>query len=122
MNLTTRKATVTFTGTSNTTGVAAAYKWYRNGVAIVGATASSYTLLTTDTNKSITVVVIYSKAGFTSKLSGPVPGQLVNGFTQGEPAVIVGTVAVGNSIKCVPPLYYKADGSPYWSFRWARRR
>jgi hypothetical protein len=122
VNLSTRKATITFTGTAVTTGLATTYKWYRNGAAISGATASSYTLLATDTNKSINVVVTLTKPGFTSYpypiptvAFGPAqagPGLLVNGFTQAEDAVIVGTPAVGNTLNCVPPLYYRADTSP----------
>lgn len=41
------------------------YRWMRNGVAIAGATASTYTLTTSDAGRSITVQVTGSKSGYT---------------------------------------------------------
>ncbi|WP_427018368.1 carboxypeptidase regulatory-like domain-containing protein [Pseudarthrobacter sp. P1] len=51
--------------------VALAYQWKRAGVAIAGATASTYTLTSADVGKTITVTVTGSKAGYatTSKTS-----------------------------------------------------
>ena len=47
-------------------GVKLAYKWYRSGVAIKGATKASYKLTKTDLAKKITVSVTATKVGFTT--------------------------------------------------------
>ena len=47
-------------------GVKLAYKWYRSGVAIKGATKASYKLTKTDVAKKITVSVTATKVGFTT--------------------------------------------------------
>lgn len=47
------------------------YQWYRSGVAIAGATASTFTLSSTDLGKKMTVKIIGRKSGYlaTSKTS-----------------------------------------------------
>jgi putative cell wall-binding protein/peptidoglycan/xylan/chitin deacetylase (PgdA/CDA1 family) len=42
------------------------YQWKRNGVAITGATASTYTLTSTDIGKTITITVTGTKTGYTT--------------------------------------------------------
>jgi hypothetical protein len=120
LNLSTRKATVTFTGTAGTPSLTKTYQWYRNGVAISGATASSFVLATTDTNKSITVRVRLSRTGFTTYTypasAGQSVGILVNGLSQAEPIYVTGgndltSGSVGQTLSCVAPFYYRADGS-----------
>jgi hypothetical protein len=116
INLTTRKATISFTGATITPSVVTTYQWYRNGVAIPYATTWTYVLAATDTNKSISVVIRLSKAGFTTYQFAATPGQLVNGFSQGEGVAVTGgtdstTGAVGQTLSCVAPLYYLANGS-----------
>jgi hypothetical protein len=112
INLTTRKATVTLSDTPATTGTTTTYQWYRNGAKISGATAKTFVLATSDTDKSITVVVKLTRSGFTTHTY---PALLVNGFTSGEPPAISGgtsatTADVGQELACVAPLYYKANG------------
>ena len=55
---------VNATLTANVSGVSGtgtpSYKWLRNGVAITGATASTYTVIDADRTKDITVTVEYS--------------------------------------------------------------
>ena len=53
-------------GTWGPSPVTKTYQWKRNGVAITGATASTYTLKTADAGKVITVTVKGSKTGYTS--------------------------------------------------------
>jgi hypothetical protein len=51
------------------------YQWYRDGLAIPGATHSSYTLTNSDRAKRITVELSASRAGYMVKLEhilGPV--------------------------------------------------
>lgn len=71
------------------TGVTVGYQWFRNDVAIENATSSSYTLLPRDFQKSITVKVTGSAAGY-------------NPETTSSAAV---TVAAGSlNLKAVPSL------------------
>ena len=49
-----------------TPSAAFTYVWKRNGVAISGATASTYTLKAADAGKVITVTVKGSKTGYTA--------------------------------------------------------
>jgi hypothetical protein len=55
------------TGTWNITGLSYGYQWYRSGVAIPGATASSYLLAGADYASELTVAVTASKAFYTSE-------------------------------------------------------
>jgi flagellum-specific peptidoglycan hydrolase FlgJ len=54
------------TGTWKPSGVSFSYQWYRNGKAISGATASSYTLAKKDSGTTIKVKVTGKKAGYTA--------------------------------------------------------
>jgi hypothetical protein len=54
------------TGTWNTTGLSYGYQWYRGGVAIPGATASSYLLIGPDYATELTVRVTAAKAFYTT--------------------------------------------------------
>ncbi|MDQ0864836.1 hypothetical protein [Arthrobacter globiformis] len=49
-----------------TAGATLKYQWYRSGVAIVGATASKYTLGAADLGKTMKVRVTGSKLGYTT--------------------------------------------------------
>lgn len=53
-------------GTWSPSPVTLSYQWLRNGVAISGATASTYKLTSTDKGKRITVKVTGTKAGYTT--------------------------------------------------------
>ncbi len=53
-------------GTWTPSTVTKSYQWKRNGVAISGATASTYTATATDSGKVITVTVKGSKTGYTT--------------------------------------------------------
>jgi hypothetical protein len=70
-------------------------RWYRNGVAISGATASTYEITPTDRGKDITFQLTASKAGFTSltRTSAAVHIPLV--FTRTVTPTITGTAKAG---------------------------
>jgi hypothetical protein len=53
------------TGTWNTTGLTYSYQWYRSGVAIPGATASTYQLQAMDLGEEVTVGVQAAKTFYT---------------------------------------------------------
>ena len=56
-----------------TSGVKKTYVWYRDGVAITSATASTYTLKPSDAGKEITVRITGARSGYakSSTLSLP---------------------------------------------------
>lgn len=53
-------------GTWGPAPVTLSYQWFRAGVAITGATASTYALTTTDRGKTLTVRITGTKTGYTS--------------------------------------------------------
>ncbi|MFE4227271.1 hypothetical protein ACFRJ8_05225, partial [Arthrobacter sp. NPDC056886] len=72
----TAKVGSTLTPTSGTWSpapVALTYQWYRSGVAITGASLSSYKLTASDIAKTVTVRVTGKKAGFTTTSKTSVP-------------------------------------------------
>lgn len=70
-----KKLTAT-AGTWSST-VTTAYRWLRNGVAISGATSSSYTLTAADAGKKISVRVTASKTGYTTATATSTPTAVV---------------------------------------------
>jgi hypothetical protein len=109
-NTTLHTMSVSFSGTPTvpaSDGFTKTYKWYREGVVAPISTASTYNLAVADTGKEVTLVVTLSLTGFNSLPLAPI---LVNGLTQGEPAVITGGDVVGDTLTCVAPIYYLASG------------
>jgi hypothetical protein len=73
------------------------YRWYRSGVAISGATRSTFTLTKSDLNRDIAVRVTGSKAGYTtvgesSAATAVAPGT----FTKAATPTITGTPVIGS--------------------------
>jgi hypothetical protein len=103
----TKKKTVTVTAetVSSPTGYSKSYVWKRNGVAVSGATSNYLTLKSTDNTKDVTVTITLTKLGYLTK----VITAHVNAITSAEDVVITGTVAVGQPLTAVAPIYY------YWN-------
>jgi len=61
-------------GSVTDSGIAIAYQWFRNGVAITGATTASYVVAAADFGKEFTVRLTVTKANFTTVtlLSNPI--------------------------------------------------
>lgn len=100
------KAGYTLTATAGTWGpapVTLAYQWRRAGVAITGATASTYKLTGSDTAKAITVVVTGTKTGYATTAKGSVATAAVAAGTLTAPTpTISGTKTVGSTLTAVP--------------------
>ena len=67
----TAKAGYTLTVTPGTPSPSTAhktYQWYRSGVAVAGATATTYVLHNVDAYRKITVAVTYTLTGYTTKV------------------------------------------------------
>lgn len=75
------------------------YQWYRSGVAITGATVSTFGLTAADLGKTITVSATARKTGYqdSTKLSAPTAPVATNVLTASRP-VIAGTPAVGQTL------------------------
>ena len=101
---------------------AAIYQWYRDGVAIGGATASSYTLGDVDVGSNITVTVSYTDGygnpeGTTSNPVGPVAN--VNDTPVGVPT-ITGTLEEDQVLTADTSGLSDADGLGAFSYQWYR--
>ena len=116
--------------TANTAGIADAdglgafsYQWLRNGVAIGGATASTYTLGDADVGTQISVEVSYTDAHGTSE--GPLtsaqtaPVANVNDAPAGVPT-ISGTVTEDQTLTANTGGISDADGLGAFSYQWLR--
>lgn len=81
-------------------GVALKYQWYRSGKKIGGATKVTYTLGASDLNKTITVKVSGSKAGYkaASKTSGKTKKVGLGTISYAE-ITLSGKIAVGSTVR-----------------------
>jgi hypothetical protein len=98
------------------------YQWTRNGAAIAGATASTYTLGDADVGAQIRVVVGYTDAqgtaeSLTSAALGPVTN--VNDVPTGAPA-ITGTPTENQTLGADTSAIGDADGLGVFSYQWTR--
>ncbi len=77
-----------------------AYQWYRDGVAISGATARSHTGVVEDVNHRLTVRVTAVRLGFTTTSRTSAPTALVTGwtFTTAPTPTVSGTARVGSTL------------------------
>jgi Carboxypeptidase regulatory-like domain len=85
-------------GTWGPAPVTLAYQWFRSGVAITGATASTYTQGTLDVGKTITVRVTGSKAGYTTAAKTSAATAVVKGRISFQEPTITGTAKVGSTL------------------------
>ncbi len=122
-------ATEDQTLTADTTTIADAdglgafsYQWQRNGVDIVGATGSTYTLGDADVGTNIRVVVSYTDGNgtaesLTSAAVGPVAN--VNDAPTGAP-VVTGTATEDQTLSADTSSIADADGLGAFSYQWQR--
>ncbi|MDR6414011.1 carboxypeptidase regulatory-like domain-containing protein [Pseudarthrobacter sulfonivorans] len=90
-------------GTWGPSPVTLAYQWKASGIAITGATASTYKPVAADTGKTITVTVTGTKAGYTTAAKTSVATAAVARGTLTAPApTITGTAKVGSLLTAVP--------------------
>ncbi|MBW8731472.1 MAG: carboxypeptidase regulatory-like domain-containing protein [Terrabacter sp.] len=118
----TAKVGSTLTATAGTWGpapVTLAYQWYRSGVAISGATATTYALTASDLGKAMTVKVTGSKTSYasTSKTSAATAAVAAGTLTAPTPT-ISGTKAVGYTLAAVPGTWGPAPVT--LAYQWYR--
>ncbi|WP_256796283.1 FlgD immunoglobulin-like domain containing protein [Terrabacter sp. Ter38] len=91
-------------GTWGPAPVTLSYQWYRSGVAITGATGSSYLLTASDRTKAMTVKVTGSKAGYTTvaRTSAATTAVATGTLTATPTPTITGTAKVGYRLTANP--------------------
>lgn len=83
-------------------GVALSYQWFSNGVAIAHATSASYTFVPADFQKSITVKVTGSAAGYASETTKSDPLTISAGALSSSRPTITGLTTLGSVLTVVP--------------------
>lgn len=86
------------TGTWTPTPTSFGYQWLRDGVAIAGATASSYVSVSADLDRAITVRVTAMRAGYVSQSATSVAKTVLREFTASPVPTLSGTIAVGKTL------------------------
>lgn len=99
------------------------YQWKRAGVAIPGATATAYSLVSADAGKAITVTVTGTKSGYStaSKTSAPTAAVVPGNLSSSVPTVS-GSASVGSTLTAVEGSWgpapvtftyvWRRDGAP----------
>ncbi len=102
-----------------TYGATLTYQWKRNGAAIAGATASTYTVSIADYTNNISVTVTGSLSGFSpvSKSSQATAAVQLGTFTTVAPT-ISGTARVASTLTAVPGDWEPSAGT--FSYAWKR--
>lgn len=85
-------------GTWSPTPTAFGYQWFRDGVAIAGATASTYVTTAADADRSIAVRVTGARVGYTTTRVMSSAKTVLRAFTASPSPVVAGTVAVGRTV------------------------
>ncbi|WP_353712913.1 carboxypeptidase regulatory-like domain-containing protein [Arthrobacter sp. K5] len=96
-------STLTAAGTWGPAPVTLKYQWKANGVAITGATASTYKPAATVLGKTLTVTVTGSKAGYTTVAkTSAATARVAAGILTAPAPTIRGTAKVGSILTAVP--------------------
>jgi hypothetical protein len=105
-------------GTWTPSPVTLAYQWQRNGTAISGATASTYTLVAADAGAAITVAVTGTKSGYSAvtKTSAAVTAKAALQTLMPTPT-ITGTTKVGSTLTANPGTW---DAGTTLTYQWKK--
>ncbi|MFT3888599.1 MAG: hypothetical protein QM713_10610 [Arachnia sp.] len=100
-------------------GVKLSYQWLRNGTAISGATASTYTVATADKGTQLSVAVTGTKQGFLSATKTSAPTKAVDGprLSATPTPTISGTAKVGSTLTAKAGTW---DSGVKLSYQWLR--
>ncbi|ROQ64961.1 hypothetical protein EDF36_0463 [Rathayibacter sp. PhB152] len=105
-------------GTWTPSPVTLAYQWQRNGTAISGATATTYTLVAADAGAAISVAVTGTKSGYTAvtKTSAAVTAKAALQTLMPTPT-ITGTTKVGSTLTANPGTW---DAGTTLTYQWKK--
>jgi hypothetical protein len=105
-------------GTWGPAPVDMSYQWYRDGVAITGATASSYLLTGAEYGTKISVRVTGRKDGYNGVFRQLTTAVTVAaGDLKGSFPTVTGTTSVGNTLTANPGLWTAGTSVSYQWFR-----
>ena len=96
-------------------GVSLAYQWFRDGVAVSGATSASYSLGASDYLKSISVKVTGSAAGYASETTASDSFVVAAGTLATSRPIISGATSVGSVLTAVTGVW--TTGTKF-TFQW----
>jgi len=106
-------------GTWSPTPTSYSYQWYRDGVAISGATKSTYAVSTSDAGKKLTVKVTAKRSGYASQPKTSSYKTVAYGSFKTAPTPkISGTVKVGYTLTASRGTWSPAASS--YSYQWYR--
>lgn len=95
------------------------YQWYKNGVAIVGATSATYALTASHLSASISVDVTANRAGFTSVTRRSAETIVLSGlFTNSVAPVITGILSVGQTLSASTGTW--SPSADTYAYQWRR--
>ncbi|WP_308287726.1 carboxypeptidase regulatory-like domain-containing protein [Cryobacterium sp. 1639] len=95
------------------------YQWLRDGTAINGATASSYTLAAADAGKALSVTVTAAKSGYTTASQTSGATAAITGLLTSTPVpTITGAVEVGQTLTSTSGTWAPAPVA--LSYQWLR--
>ncbi|WP_166790458.1 carboxypeptidase regulatory-like domain-containing protein [Cryobacterium tagatosivorans] len=111
----------TLTATAGAWGpapVALAYQWLRNGVAIPGATATTYTPVVADVGAVVAVTVTGTRTGYvTASRTSTGTGPIAAGTLTAPIPTVSGTVAVGSVLTALPGAWGPAPVTLSYAWR-----
>ena len=96
-------------------GVSLAYQWFRDGVAVSGATSASYSLGASDYLKSISVKVTGSATGYASETTASDSFAVAAGTLATTRPIISGATSVGSVLTAVTGVW--TTGTKF-TFQW----
>ncbi|WP_051274412.1 hypothetical protein [Cellulomonas sp. URHD0024] len=107
-------------GTWSPTGSTVAYQWLRAGVAITGATATSYVPTASDLGRTLAVKVTVARSGYTSAAATSVSTAKVSSgtITSSVKPTVTGTAKVGQTLTTSAGTW--SPTGPTLTYQWLR--
>ncbi len=106
------------TGTWKPTPTTFTYQWLRSGAAIAGATAATYTPVSADLDRGLSVRVTATRSGYTTTSATSAARTVLREFTASPAPTVSGTFAVGKTLTLAHGAWSPTPDSV--TYRWYR--
>ena len=106
------------TGTWKPTPTTFTYQWLRSGAAIAGATAATYTPVSADLDRGLSVRVTATRSGYTTTSVTSAARTVLREFTASPAPTVSGTFAVGKTLTLSHGVWSPTPDSV--TYRWYR--